>query len=342
VTDGAARMRSLAEGLPEQIERGWQRQGSLQLPFGRSDVHAVAVAGMGGSAIGADLVAAVLEDLLAVPLVTVRDSALPAWVDGRTLLVASSYSGNTEETLHAFEEADRRGARRVAVTSGGALAERAAGRGVPLVGLPAGLPPRAALGWSLTALSGVLRAAGLMADPTAALRSAARAMRRLVVEEQSGGESRAGRVADLLVDRVPVIVAPEGLGAVARRWKTQLNENAKVTAAWDTLPELAHNSVEGYGAPAAVRNSTATVLLRGSGARGHAGVVAVAVTHALRGAGLPFVDVEAPPDTPAAEALWLLQLGDLVSLELAERNGVDPLPVAAIERLKAALAGRSG
>jgi glucose/mannose-6-phosphate isomerase len=337
VNDGLQRMRELVNGLPEQLENGWRMHRSLDLPFRRADIDTVVVAGMGGSAISADTAAMLFAAQLPVPLITVRDYALPAWAGARTLLVSSSWSGETEETLTAYAEGARRGCMRVAVTTGGKLADLARSDGVAVVLLPPVGPPRAALGGSLAAVAAVLHAVGLIPDPTDALSACAGAMHGLVAVAASPAADPTRAVVDALHERIPFVYAPDDMTAVARRWKTQINENAKATACWDTLPELNHNSVVGYELPKGLTGSAAVVLLRGASESARMALRYRVTAEILRSAGIPALEVAAPAAGRGAEAMWLLQFGDLVSVGLAERSGVDPMPVDVIVHLKKAL-----
>jgi glucose/mannose-6-phosphate isomerase len=331
-------MLGAVRGLPDQIETTWARVGGLALPTGYADPDNVVLVGMGGSAIGGDLAARAFGAGIRVPMQVVRDYDLPSWVGPRTLAIASSFSGNTEETLAAFASAGRRGARRVAVTSGGRLAEDARAAGVPRVPLPPGGQPRAVLGHSLTCVLAVLRAAGLIDDPTGVLAQGVTAMRTLnAISDLAAGTHPASELAALVADRIPVIYAPEDLAPVARRWKTQLNENGKTTASWDCLPELDHNAIAGYPQPAMLDRQIAVVILTGPGTTERMARRIDATAALVRARGVPCRIVSAPIGPRPVEALWLVQLGDLVSVHLAYRYGVDPTEVEAIHRFKRVL-----
>jgi len=332
-------MLGAVRGLPDQLAAAWARSRDITLPERCRAPRAVIVAGMGGSAIGGDLLAGALGAQLTAPLQIVRDYRLPAWVDEHSLVLASSFSGNTEETLTLWDEAGNRQAARVALTTGGRLAERAAEAGEPIVTLPKGGAPRAALGHSLAGLLGALAAAGAAKGPSwdDEVGAAVTQMRTLVVAD-TGTEA----VATAMRDRLVLVYAPEHLAGVARRWKAQLNENAKTTALWDTLPELHHNSVVGLPRPAVLPDHATVVLLDGPGT--HPRVrQRIELTRALLDTQhIPHLTVRAPEQTAGrsglAEALWLVQLGDLVSVRLAALHGVDPTPIEVLDQLKASLA----
>ncbi|HOT23805.1 MAG TPA: bifunctional phosphoglucose/phosphomannose isomerase [Thermoleophilia bacterium] len=304
----------------------------------------VAVLGMGGSAIGADLVFATFADL-AVPAVVVRDERLPGWVDERTLVVAVSYSGDTAETLAATAAATARGCRPVCVTAGGQLAAFAGACGLPLLTIPTGRQPRAALGLLAMAVLAALERAGLV--PTcgeavaeaAALLDVAAAQYAPDVGEQS---NPAKALARRLQGRVP-LVCGQGLTApVARRWKTQLNENAKVAAFFATLPELDHNEVEAWGAGGPLDASGCVVMLEDQGAGDRPRRRSTVTAETFAAAGVPVERLETQGVSPLARVFSLVALGDHVSLYLALLRGVDPTPVEAIQRLKRRLGDGTG
>ncbi len=240
--------------LPAQLRAAAARIETLGLGL-RGSYSEVAVLGLGGSAIGADLVRGALDDRLGVPLLVLRETSLPAWVGDRTLVVASSRSGRTEETITTAREALRRGAPTVALTTGGPLAELVAAAGGSVVTFATPWSPRASVGHSVGLLVGLLVEAGLLplevgrgelqaaADAAEAL---ALALGRPLPSPRTRPSASPGR----LLGHVPVIVGAGHLAPVARRWKAQLNENAKASAAWDELPELAHNSVVAFVDPA--------------------------------------------------------------------------------------------
>ncbi len=322
-------------GLPGQLERTWADLRGLQLPSELHRPRAVLLAGMGGSAIAGDMVARLWSGVLRAPMLVERSYQLPGWVDGDTLVIASSFSGKTDETLAIYSQAVDRGARVVAVTSGGTLAERALEQGVFVAGLPPGGQPRAALGASLATVLGILHALDVLPSPESELSQAVAAMRDLVAEAGPGTDG--GRPSDLaasLVGQFPVVCAPDDLGAVARRWKTQLNENAEVSAGWETLPELCHNTVVGFLRPDSWRQCAHFLFLTGPGTDERIGRRIQATAQIIEAAGIGSTTISAPALSRQAEALWLVQFGDLVSLYLAYEHGVDPSSVTAITQLK--------
>jgi glucose/mannose-6-phosphate isomerase len=298
------------------------------------------VAGMGGSGIGGRLARAAIGTRARAPIVLARGYALPPWVGDDALVLCSSYSGATEETLACFDDAGERGARRVVATTGGPLAERARAAGVPVIPLPGGFQPRAAVGY-LTVVA--LEAAALCgAGPS--LRDEVETAADLASEVAAewGPDAAAGSAAKGLARRlaatVPVIVGAGPTAAVAYRWKCQLNENSKLPAFASELPELDHNEIMGWRAPEAGR--FAAVLLEEPDADERV-AARIEITAGLVAERAAVVErVRARGATPLARLVSLVMLGDLVSLYLAVLRGVDPGDVAVLEALKRELAAR--
>ncbi|MBD3368194.1 MAG: bifunctional phosphoglucose/phosphomannose isomerase [Candidatus Eisenbacteria bacterium] len=302
---------------------------------------AVVVAGMGGSAIAGDLIRGALADLLSVPMSVARGYVLPAFVKRDTLVVASSYSGNTEETLSAHADAVARGARVVCMTTGGRLAELADARGEPVVPLAAGLPPRAALGHGLASLLSVLAAAGLTADPSdelASMASAADSAAARFAPEVPSDSNGAKGLAVWLDTGVPVVYGAEPhTAAVATRWVGQLAENAKTVGHANVLPEMNHNEIVGYGDRRALGGMQRVVFLRD--ADDHERIARrIAITaDVLSEEGVESREVRSFGDTRLGRLVSLVLAGDYVSVYLAALRGIDPTPVEPIDRLKRAL-----
>jgi glucose/mannose-6-phosphate isomerase len=252
--------------LPEQIGEAWTAARGLDLPDDYRSCERVAVLGMGGSGIGGSLLQSLALDLGApVPVTVVRGYRLAAYVDGHTLVLASSNSGDTEEVVATFGQAIERGARCVAITAGGTLGEMAATNGVPLLRVVWPHEPRAAVGWSFASLLAICGRLGLVADQHAVLPRALEEMRALGAEIGPGvaeASNEAKQIARRLHGRLAVVVGAESLSPVAYRWRTQINENAKSWAVADELPELNHNAQVGFGLPKRVVPLLHVLLLR--------------------------------------------------------------------------------
>lgn len=292
----------------------------------------VLVCGVGGSAIGGDLAAAALGRRLTRPLLTVRGYDLPSWASAEWTALCVSYSGDTEETMACFAAAEALGARRIAVSTGGALVEAARAAKIPVVGLPGLLEaPRSAVAYMLVVAAEVAALSAAAPRIHDELEAAAVGLEGRL----EGLRARAEEIAGHLDGAIPVIVGADLTVPAARRWKTQMNENAKQPAFFSELPEANHNEVCGWGAQTGTR--LAAVLLEDSEqhprVRRRFGLTATAT----EAEGAAVVRLATEGESRTERLLWTVMLGDLVSLALAARRGVDPLPVDAIERLKDAL-----
>ncbi|HEY6692898.1 MAG TPA: bifunctional phosphoglucose/phosphomannose isomerase [Solirubrobacteraceae bacterium] len=299
------------------------------------------VAGMGGSAIGGRLASGAIGARARRPIVVADNYALPGWAGPETLVLCSSYSGATEETLSAYDDAAERGAQRVVATTGGALADRARRDDVPVIPIPSGFQPRAAVGYSLVAALEAAAVCGAAPSLRAETEAAADLAERLAEEWGPEGpeDGAAKALARQLHGTVPVI-AGAGVGvAAAYRWKCQINENAALPAFASAVPELGHNEVVGWPAARELGRFSA-VFLDDPGAHPRN----VLRTELLAGQVAGWADVVervAPHGESAVERIVsLVLLGDLVSLYLAVLRGEDPVAIAPIDALKAALAER--
>jgi glucose/mannose-6-phosphate isomerase len=310
---GDALWRAQSAGIPKQ-----DRPGGL------------VVCGMGGSAIGGDLANAALGDRATRPITTVRGYALESWTSPESLVLCASYSGNTEETLACFEAAGVAGAGRVVLTTGGKLAEAARAEGVPVIGVPAGMQPRAAVIYMVVGVLECAAACGAAPILHSEIDTASALLASIAPVD-------AEPLAEQLHDTVPVIHGSGPTAAVARRWKTQVNENAKGPAFFSELPEADHNEIC-FWARASGTARFAAVFLEDPDQ--HPRIqrrIELTAAEAER-AGAPALRVPARGESRLERVLSLVMLGDLVSVRLAELAGVDPNEIDALERLKGALA----
>lgn len=326
-------------GLPEHLRDALWRVESAKLePYDAPG--GLVVAGMGGSAVGGTLARAALGDRASRPIVVMRDYGVPSWTTPDTTVLCASYSGETEETLAAFEAAGALGARRVVATTGGKLAAAARAEGVPVIPLPGGFQPRAAVGYMLVIALEVAALCGAAESLHSEIDVAAAHTEELVAEWGPDGadDCLAKQLARGLHGTVPQIAGAGLTAPIAYRWKTQFNENAKVPAFASALPELDHNEVAGWAGAAELGRFSAVFLddsdlhprLRQR----------IELTRGLIGASAAgSFRVETRGETRVERLVSLVLLGDLVSLYHAVLHGVDPTPVDAIERLKGALSG---
>jgi glucose/mannose-6-phosphate isomerase len=317
--------------MPEHLGDALWRVESARLEPAES--AGLLVCGMGGSAIGADLATAALGERLTRPLVTVRGYELPGWASAEWTVLCSSYSGETEETLSCFDAAGALGARRIVVSTGGTLVDRAREQGEPVVGLPGILQPRAAVADMFAAAAEIAALAGVAPRIAAEIEATAGFLRK----SEDGLKGRATEIAAGLEGKMPVVCGAELTAPIARRWKTQLNENAKLQAFFSELPEADHNEICGWaGMPEAA--APAVVLLEDHNQSARLRRRIELTAEAIAAEGVAVIQVVAEGESRTDRMFWSVMLGDLVSLELADTRGVDPLPVEAIESLKSALA----
>jgi glucose/mannose-6-phosphate isomerase len=325
-------------GLPDQLRDALWRVESAGLEP-HDAPGGLVVAGMGGSAIGGALARAVLGDRASRPIVLARGYALPAWTTPDTTILCSSYSGNTEETLAIYEAAGALGARRIVATTGGALAEQARADGVPVVPLPGGFQPRAAIAYSLVVALEIAGACGAGDRLHAEIDVAAAHAEDLAAEWAPEGpdDSLAKELARALHGTIPQIAGAGLTAPVAYRWKTQINENAKAPCFCHELPELDHNEIVGWEGAGEVGRFSAVFLddsdLHPRVRRRIELTRELIADHATR-----TFRVDGVGETRMERLISLVLLGDLVSVYLAVLRNVDPTPVPPIEQLKHALA----
>lgn len=325
------------DGLPDQLEKAWALAKEQPLPDWQG-IRQVLIAGMGGSAIGGDLLAAYAVPLGQVPIVVNRNYALPAWAQGEsTLVIASSHSGNTEETLSSFEQAQKNGCRTLAVTTGGKLAEAADSASVPVWRFEHAGQPRAAIGYSFALLLGALGRLGLLPEPEADLAGAVKAMRAQQVSisaDVPDDLNPAKRMAGQLMGRFVMVFGADILEPVARRWKGQLSEVAKSVGAFEALPEADHNTLAGVNNPDEILPRVMMLFLRSASnhPRNRLRIELTKRGFMLEGIGTDFVEAVGP--TPLAQQWTTLHFGDYTAFYLAMAYGEDPTPVEAIESFK--------
>jgi glucose/mannose-6-phosphate isomerase len=318
--------------IPEHLRDALWRVESARIASAESE--GLLVCGMGGSAIGGDLAAAVLGERLSRPLQTVRAYGLPSWAGAGWTVLCSSYSGETEETISCFEAAAERGSRTIVASTGGRLVEIARAADVPVIGLPGLIPaPRFGVAYMLVCAAEAAALAGVAPRIAAEIEAAATFLESGAAELRS----RAAEIAAELAGRLPVIYGAGLTAPVAERWKTQINENAKLPSFFAELPEADHNDICGWAGVPEIGARVVAVMLEDEGQHPRVRRRFELTASAIEAAGTPTVRVEALGESRSDRLLWTLTLGDLVSLELADARDVDPLPITAIESLKRAL-----
>lgn len=325
--------------LATQVRDAWKTASAAQLPPAYADVRNITVAGMGGSAIGGEIAAALLADELKIPMSVHRDYGVPAYIGRDSLVIASSYSGNTEETLTAFEAAQKRGAKILALTTGGKIAEMAKGGNYPLVTFSYKAQPRAALGYSLGLVLGCLVRLGVVRDLKADIDAALADLAKLEERVHEGARTNdAKKMAVELYGRVPFAYGAGVMGVMARRVKGQFNENGKNWSAFDVMSELNHNAVVGFPHPPIAHDALTVLLLRSDRDNPRHKIRFDVTAELLDRAGIRHTTLKFSGQNMLSEVLQMTMFTDYVTFYLALLNGADPSEVRSIDYLKDRLA----
>jgi glucose/mannose-6-phosphate isomerase len=317
-------------------------QGATGLPEGLG-VDSVVALGMGGSGSSGDLIRALVEPRMAVPFTVIKSyGPLPEWVGRNTLVLAVSYSGNTEETLVTFEEAHGRGARVVALSAGGRLAELADEFGAAHIGVPSGLLPRAAVAYLLVPLLVVLVRMGLLPDPSADIEESLSVLTELAPRcsrKTPAVENPAKDLAARLAGKVPLLYGGPGIGAaIARRFKCELNEYAKAHAFYNEIPEMNHNEIVGWTKAAEFGGNYVAVWIGDPEDDDRVNLRWQITRNLIEDSAADIVELTAEGQSPLARLTSLLFRTGLAAIYTGIAHGVDPGPVAVIEELKRRLA----
>lgn len=327
-------------GLPAQLQNAWEL--GLTLPLLQmNEIHQVVISGMGGSAIGADLLAAYLLERVEVPVFINRDYGLPAFARDRgTLVVFSSHSGNTEETLSAFDEACRRGCQMVAITTNGKLSQVMHQADLPVWKFQHQGQPRSAVGYSFGLLLALFTHLGLISDPSKEVKAAINVMREIATSlgaEVPVKNNPAKRMAGQMVGRVVTVFGSGFMVPVARRWKCQINEVAKAAANFEALPEADHNTVAGVYHPEGPLAQEIRIFLLAKADHVRNQKRIEVTRHIMMVEGLNTDLVQARGDSNLAQMWSTVLFGDYSAYYLAMAYDVDPTPIEPISDLKSAM-----
>jgi glucose/mannose-6-phosphate isomerase len=336
-------MYDLIYQFPSEFEDALNISEAVRLPdWDTNQIKNIVVAGMGGSAIGGDLVRSYLAEKLNIPFFICRNYTLPNFVDRSTLVFISSYSGNTEETLSAYDDAKKRGAKILAISSDGKVKEKALQEKITYVSIPKGFPPRAALGYSFVPILVMLERLGFVRGEKDQIRetggflSSNRSKYRM---ELGVEENFAKRIALELHKKLPLIYAGnDHFDAVSTRWKGQICENAKMLAFNNVFPEFNHNELVGWKILSGYRDDLIVVILEDGDDHPRIKRRMEIVKGIIEKEGVKVIDVESSGETLLSRMFSLIQLGDFASFYLAILNKEDPFPVKVIDFLKDELA----
>jgi glucose/mannose-6-phosphate isomerase len=326
--------------FPKHMTEGKEIAYAAQLPqLDPSKFDNIIVCGMGGSAIGADLVRSYLGYKLKIPMMICRHYRIPFFASSRSLVIGSSYSGNTEETLSAIADAERIGAKIICITTGGKLTNIALEKSWPCVKIPSGMMPRAALAYSFVPLLSLLSRLGFAKDCDRDLDNAiAAAKSRIVTYGIDAASNRAAELAQRIYGRMPIVYAGQDhFDAVAVRFKGQICENSKQLAFFNFYPEFNHNELVGWEICDPFKEKLVVITLKDKDDHKRVTARMGIVNGWLGKKGVTTIELESDGDNLLSRMISLIQLGDFASFYLAMLNGADPSPVRVIDHLKSEL-----
>ena len=329
-----------AAALPEQCLDGWRKGLAWEIPSRFRSLEQMAVLGMGGSAIGADLLQGILSDeAIQRPMAVNRTYTIPRWIGRKTLVLVCSYSGNTEETLSGAFQAKKQGAHLLAITSGGKLASWAAEHRIPLLRIPAGLPPRSAVGTLTFAPLGLMARLGWARRKDLPVEAACRGLAREIQTHWAPSVRTAAnpakQIAQALKGRLPILYgAAGGWEGVVYRWRTQLEENSKTLAFHHIFPEATHNEISGWLQPKPLMNRLAALFLTDPAVHPRTLRRMKFTAGIIRDQGASVQRVRVSGRSRMERMLNLIALGDFVSIYLGILYKIDPTPVERVEALK--------
>jgi glucose/mannose-6-phosphate isomerase len=329
--------------LPEHIEDAIKIAEDSEIDssiLDSPDLANIIITGMGGSAIGGDVLNSWFFDKLSIPLIINRDYSIPSFAGKNTLLIGVSYSGNTQETLDAIAEGLDRNCKIVCITSGGKLENFCIEYNLSMIKIPKGLPPRSATGYLLVPLAVILERLKLV-DATSEIRESVPALKELKEEikpEIPMDENYAKDIALEIKDTFPMIYAYGFLEPIARRWKTQFNENSKIISGFGGFPENSHNDIVGWAEDEDyVKQQFSIIYLRSKDEPPKVSAQIEYTKKVQEGYVNGIFELKAPEGSRLYQMLYLMYLGDFVSLYLAVLRGVDPMPIEAIDEMKEAI-----
>ncbi|GAB4138494.1 MAG: bifunctional phosphoglucose/phosphomannose isomerase [Bacteroidia bacterium] len=325
-------MRSLVEGFPAQLDEAVKIGSNAVLRQPSSPIQNVLISGLGGSGIGGTIVSELVFGSCPVPVNVTKGYFIPSYINQHSLVIVSSYSGNTEETIACMEEAIRRNAHVVCITSGGTIAELAHKHNCSLITIPGGMPPRSCLGYSLSQLLFIFKGYHLITNDVAAEISSAS---KLLINERDAICREAETLAKMLHGKIPVIYSTTNNEGIAVRFRQQLNENAKVLCWHHVIPEMNHNELVGW---AGGTEEYAVVIFRDKDEYERNNQRIQLNTDIIRRYTPYFTEVWSKGTTAIEKAVYFIHFGDWVSVYLADLRGVDAVEVNVINFLKGELA----
>lgn len=338
-TDGM--LQSIAD-LPYQMETAWSELQKFVIPTPYIKCNKILILGMGGSAIGGDLVSSLALNYSKAPIIVQRDYGLPNFVDSSTLVIGVSYSGKTEETLDAFKMAGERNAKLIAITTGGEIEPVARKYNAPVFKISYGAQPRAALGYLFTAVLYVLYKLDFITLGQSEIIKTIEVMKEYqkeICDQSPTSHNPAKQLAEKIKDKIPVIIGAGTMSTVARRWKTQINENSKHAAFYEVFPELCHNLIVGLDWPKKLGEKIYFLVLESEFDHPRNKIRQSIIGQIFRKKGISYETIVMKKAfSPLVEMMQMILLGDYASYYLGILNGVNPTTIEMITFLKNKLA----
>ena len=329
--------------FPLLCEQAWQMAQGFRLPEDYRKINKIIILGMGGSAIGGDFISTLAVNEARAPVTVCREYSLPRYADEDTLVIASSYSGMTEETLSAFQQACQTPAKKLAITTGGKLKSLCESLNIPVFTFNYKSSPRAALPFSFFLLLGLLQNLHIFQDKAAEAAVAVKELHALasrINENVSSKSNMAKSLAKQMNGRLPVIYGAGITAPAAQRWKTQINENSKTMAFYEVFSELNHNAIMGYQLPSELIGRCQIIMLDSALLHERIRLRYEITRTLLEQAGIPYQILKAEGSTVLSQMMGLVFIGDYVSYYLAMLNGIDPTIIPPIDFLKSSLANK--
>jgi glucose/mannose-6-phosphate isomerase len=331
----------LVTGFPEQLRKAWAIASEASIPKARVPIKNIVTTGMGGSAMGGDLLGNQFVQELEIPVYVNRGYSLPHFVDSNTLVLACSYSGDTEETLQALESVSDRKPQVICISSNGTLEKIANKKGYPLIKVPGGQPPRSALGYLFISMLVSMQKIGLLSDQKEAFEEALTLMTRMSEElaDYTKKGNPAVTLAERLVGKTPIIYgSTEPNEALATRWRNQFSENSKILAYGNLIPEMNHNEIVGWADPTAILDKVHVIFLRDDNNSSRIQLRTETTKEILAKHKIPVTEWSAQGRSRLCRTFSLLLPADFVSFYLAILNDADPTAIENIVYLKQKLA----
>lgn len=331
-------------GFPEQCQQGITLGQGAAIPFKKGTIKNIIITGLGGSGIGGDLLRVSSANQLSIPLHINRGYHLPGFAGKESLVFVVSYSGNTEETISALQEAIKASCQIVIVSSNGVVEKTAQEKNLSFVRIPKGYPPRAALGYLFFPLRKVLEGLGHLPEQKGAEEETIALLKELAGRyslEQPLSSNPAKQLAQRIFNKIPVVYGSlDNTEVVAYRWKCQLNENAKVYAAYHIFPELNHNEIVGWERTDDMARQFVVIIFRDKGDPARIQQRIEITSRMLADKVDQVILLDSQGDSLLARLFSLIYLGDYVSYYLALLRGIDPTPVQSMDYLKGELSKR--